>query len=95
MCRDSTNAWRTAEYMVAGGDEAWQVSLAATSAPWTRTLQRGLHWVAWPCEGFEAAVPCSRAYFRENLMAASLASVPELLKNTLSAKEVSTKDLAS
>lgn len=36
-----------------------------------------------------------RAHFLANLRAASLASVPELAKNTLSAKEVSTNRLAS
>lgn len=32
-------------------------------------------------------VPLTRAYLRANLMAASLASVPELVKKALSAKE--------
>lgn len=39
--------------------------------------------------------PLTRAHFRANLMAASLASVPELEKNTLSPKERSTSLLAS
>lgn len=38
---------------------------------------------------------CTRANLRENLMAASLASVPLLQKKALSAKEFSTSRLAS
>lgn len=42
-----------------------------------------------------SAPALTRAYFRANLIAPSFASVPELQKNTLSAKDDSTKRCAS
>ena len=47
------------------------------------------------CGGVTSAAPFTRAHFLANLMAASLASVPELQKNALSAKDCSTSFFAS
>ncbi len=67
---------------------SWPVAVTVASVrPWNELL-RGDDLVA------VAGQPCSLAYLRASLIAASLASAPELQKNTRSANECSQSSLA-
>lgn len=98
MVRQEARTWVTAGMI--GKNGCWYCVLAVRASapivrPWKEPVKATSSVGTSAVASWASAPAVMRAYFRANLMAPSFASVPELQKNTLSPKEVSTSRFAS